>query len=88
MTLKELAGNITAVKTVWLGKVSNLSQFAKIFEIQSKFDWRTYIDGTFKNVKNLTITDDEMVLVDDWTYLQNATELYAKYASTQKKFAT
>lgn len=50
------------------------------------FDWKEFIiNGVFKDIENITITDDEVILVDDIDYLRNATKLYSELIVTRKQ---
>lgn len=39
----------------------------------------------FKDIENITITDDEVILVDDLGYVKKACSLYADLIKTQKR---
>jgi hypothetical protein len=51
-----------------------------------QFEWEEYIvKGMFRNVKNVTVTKDEIILVDDLEYFDKALPLYKQYTETKKK---
>ncbi|CAF0711920.1 unnamed protein product [Brachionus calyciflorus] len=41
------------------------------------FEWKEFILGMFEDVKNVTIDDNEIILIDDLQYLIDASKLYA-----------
>jgi hypothetical protein len=50
-----------------------------------KFDWKKYIIGLFAEVKNVSIADNEYILVDDWPYIEKAVKIFANYSKTRKR---
>jgi hypothetical protein len=51
----------------------------------SQFDWKKYIYSLFKDIENVTITENEILLIDDWKYLEKAIKLYATISKSNKK---
>jgi hypothetical protein len=43
-----------------------------------KFDWKALIFNTFKNFANMSIDEDEIIIVDDYSYLSNASKVSKK----------
>ena len=42
-----------------------------------KFDWKGFIiDGVFKDVKNVTVDETELVIIEDFEFLQFIADLY------------
>jgi predicted metalloendopeptidase len=52
-----------------------------------KFSWTNLIsEGIYKSFGNdLTIHVNETVLVDDWSYLESATQIYKEYNATRRR---
>jgi hypothetical protein len=51
-----------------------------------QFDWKKYIYSLFKDIENVTITENEILLIDDWKYLEKAIKLYAVVSKSNKKY--
>lgn len=57
-------------------------------ELQEKlpqFEWKKYIHSLFRDIKNVTITNTEEILVDDLPYLERAVQIYADYNGRRKR---
>ncbi len=51
---------------------------AKLAKEVPEFEWREFIvNGVFKDLDNIKITEDEVILVDDFDYIKSACKLYA-----------
>ena len=50
-----------------------------------EFEWRRYIQGIFNDVENVTITENEVILVEDFKYLSEAAKLYSTQAKSNLK---
>ncbi|CAF0711928.1 unnamed protein product [Brachionus calyciflorus] len=59
---------------------------AGLIEEMPKFDWKGFIiDGIFNEIKNVTIDQNEPIVVEDFRYLQFISDLIDKVDSTYKK---
>ena len=47
-----------------------------------QIEWKEIITGLFSDIENVTITDSEEILIDDFKYLVEASKLYSYLKST------
>jgi hypothetical protein len=53
--------------------------------LKKKFEWRKFIQGMFSETENVTITENEPILIEDFKYLVEASRLYARELKTNLK---
>jgi len=70
---------ITRFTSFWLetyDKVYDVAYLIILINFDTfKFDWKALIFNTFKNFANMSIDEDEIIIVDDYSYLSNASKV-------------
>ncbi len=50
-----------------------------------EFEWQKYMTGIFEDIPDVNVTDDEIIVIDDFKYLIDASKLYANLVKYYQK---